>query len=202
MSRTTKLETVNVMLSSIGERPVASLESGLVDAEMAETILASVDRDAQGMGWWFNRDIRRKFTPDENGEIELPYNSLKADAVAESSNKDIVQRGFKLYDSYNHTFNIKDNYDYIYVDLIVQIDFNDLPEVAKRYVGLKAARIFQDRTLGARDLHGFQQTDEVLALSELKDAEGENADHNIFQDYGIYNIIDRTSGSGRIRYAY
>ena len=65
MSRTTKLETVNVMLSSIGERPVASLESGLVDAEMAETILNSVDRDIQGMGWWFNRDIRRKFVPDE-----------------------------------------------------------------------------------------------------------------------------------------
>ena len=182
---------------------MASLESGLVDAEMAETILNSVDRDIQGMGWWFNRDIRRKFVPDEtSGEIELPYNSLKSDAVAESSNKNIIQRGFRLYDSYNHTYNIKQNYDYIYVDLILQIDFDDLPEVAKRYIGLRSARIFQDRTLGAQDLHGFQQTDEIIALSELKDTEGENADHNIFQDYSTYSIIDRVSGSGRLRYAY
>ena len=88
------------------------------------------------------------------------------------------------------------------MDLILQIDFDDLPEVAKRYIGLRSARIFQDRTLGAQDLHGFQQTDEIIALSELKDTEGENADHNIFQDYSTYSIIDRASGSGRLRYAY
>jgi len=204
MSRTTQLETVNIMLSSIGERPVSSLSSGLVDAEMAETILNSIDRDIQGMGWWFNRDIARKFTPDSStGEIELPYNTLKADFVKESTYKDFVQRGFRVYDAANHTYDIGDNYDYVYADLIIQLDFDDLPEVAKRYIGLKAARIFQDRTTGASDLHGFQQEDEFIAFADLKDTEGENGEHNIFQDYSVYSVVDRAPGGGqRLRYAY
>ena len=204
MSRTTQLETVNILLSSIGERPVSSRNSGLVDAEMAETILNSVDRDTQGMGWWFNRDIARKFLPDATtGEVELPYNTLKADFVNQSVIKDLVMRGFKVWDAKNHTFDIKNDYDAVYVDLITQLDFNDLPEVAKRYIGLKAARIFQDRTVGDTELHGFQQDDEFIALSELKDAEGENGEHNIFQAYGTYSIIDRVSSWGaRVRYGY
>jgi len=204
MSRTTQLETVNIMLSSIGERPVSSLSSGLVDAEMAETILGNVDRDTQQMGWWFNRDIARKFEPDAtSGEVEFPYNTLKADFVDRSTYKDFVLRGFKVYDAVNHTYDIGAKYSEVYVDLIIQLDFDDLPEVAKRYVGLKASRIFQDRTVGDTELHGFQQSDEFVALSELKDAEGENGEHNIFQTYGTFSVIDRvSSGGSRLRYGY
>ena len=36
---TTKLEAVNIMLSAIGEAPVTKLNSGLVEADIAETIL-------------------------------------------------------------------------------------------------------------------------------------------------------------------
>jgi hypothetical protein len=193
------------MLSSIGERPVSSLSSGLVDAEMAETILNSVDRDVQGMGWWFNRDVARKFTPDDtSGEVQFPYNTLKSDFVKESTYKDLVQRGFRVYDAYNHTYDIGSNYAQVYVDLIIQLDFDDVPEVGKRYIGLKAARVFQDRTTGATDLHGFQQEDEFMAFADLKDTEGENGEHNIFQDYGVYSIVDRNPGGGaqRLRLGY
>ena len=44
LTATTKLEAVNTLLSSIGEAPVNSLTSGLVDAELAETILDSTSR--------------------------------------------------------------------------------------------------------------------------------------------------------------
>ena len=44
---TTELEAVNIMLSTIGEAPVNNLDSGLVDAETAETILKNVSRDVQ-----------------------------------------------------------------------------------------------------------------------------------------------------------
>ena len=44
---TTELEAVNIMLSSIGEAPVNSLSSGLVDAELAQTTLHNVSREVQ-----------------------------------------------------------------------------------------------------------------------------------------------------------
>ena len=44
---TTQLQAVNSMLSTIGEAPVNSLSSGLVDAETAETVLNEVSRDVQ-----------------------------------------------------------------------------------------------------------------------------------------------------------
>ena len=53
LSATTKLEAVNIMLSTIGENPVNSLTSGLVDAELAETILGSVSKAVQSEGWNF-----------------------------------------------------------------------------------------------------------------------------------------------------
>mgnify|MGYP001400660828 CR=1 FL=1 len=56
LTATTKLEAVNLMLSTIGEAPVNSLTSGLVDAELAETILASVSKAVQSEGWNFNTE--------------------------------------------------------------------------------------------------------------------------------------------------
>ena len=53
---TTELEAVNIMLSTIGEAPVNNLDSGLVDAETAETILKNVSRDVQSHGWNFNSE--------------------------------------------------------------------------------------------------------------------------------------------------
>jgi len=51
MAGTSKLDAVNTMLSSIGEAPVSSLSSGLIEAEIAETILDTIDREVQSMGW-------------------------------------------------------------------------------------------------------------------------------------------------------
>ena len=45
LSTTTKLEAVNTLLGSIGESPVNSLNSGLVDAKTAENIIDAVSRE-------------------------------------------------------------------------------------------------------------------------------------------------------------
>ena len=81
MATTTKLDAVNTMLSAIGEAPVNSLSSGLVEAEIAETILNTVDREVQSMGWHFNTEYRKSFAKDTNGEIALGTDILRADAT-------------------------------------------------------------------------------------------------------------------------
>ena len=80
LSATTKLEAVNIMLSTIGENPVNSLTSGLVDAELAETILGSVSKAVQSEGWNFNTEKKVSFIAEISGHIILPANILRAAA--------------------------------------------------------------------------------------------------------------------------
>lgn len=188
MTPTTKLEAVNIMLSTIGESPVNSLSSGLVDAEMAETILNSVSREVQGQGWNFNREQAFLLGPSLDGEIIVPNNVLRADATAAPDSLDLVQRGTRMYDKKNHTFKI--NRD-VKLDLVVQLEFEELPEVARRFIAIKASRIFQDRVVGSDTLHGFNQQDEAQALFELKEFESDVEDFNIMDNYSVARVIDR-----------
>jgi len=188
MAGTTKLDAVNTMLSAIGEAPVSSLSSGLIEAEIAETILNTVDREVQSMGWHFNRELNKSFAQDTNGQIILPADILQADATLVANGPNLVQRGLKMYDRKNHTFNIGVN---VALDVVVQLEFTDVPEVAKRYMVLRATRIFQDRVVGSATLHGFHERDENRALMELREFDKSADDDNIFDNYDTFSIIDR-----------
>ena len=153
MAGTSKLDAVNTMLSSIGEAPVSSLSSGLVEAEIAESILNTIDREVQSMGWHFNTELNKSFAQTLAGEILLPADTLRADATLKANAPNLVQRGLKMYDRVNHTFVIGAS---VALDIVVQLIFDDLPEVAKRYIVLRAARVFQDRVVGSNTLHTFQ----------------------------------------------
>ena len=188
MAGTSKLDAVNTMLSSIGEAPVSSLSSGLIEAEIAETILDTVDREVQSMGWNFNTELKKNFAQDVSGQILLPADILRADATYQVNSKDLVQRGLKMYDKKNHTFVIGAATE---LDVVVQLVFDDLPEVAKRYIVLRASRIFQDRVVGSGTLHDFQQGDEQTALMLLREFDTDLEDHNIFDNYDVFRVIDR-----------
>ncbi len=188
MAGTTKLDAINTMLSAIGEAPVSSLSSGLVEAEVAETILNTVNKEVQSMGWNFNTELNKPYAQDTNGEIALGSDILRADATLKANSKDLVQRGSKMYDKAKHTFNIGAT---VNLDVVVELTFDDLPEVAKRYITLRATRIFQDRVVGSNTLHDFELRDEQMALMQLKEFDTETEDHNIFDNYDVFSVIDR-----------
>jgi len=191
MAQTTKLEAVNTMLSAIGEAPVTALNLGLVEADIAETILESVSKEVQSQGYSFNRQLSVAYSPDSNGNIVLPADILRADSTQKTGNLDLVQRGLKMFDRVNNTYNITGT---VYLDTVTQLDFLDLPEVVKRYVTIRAGRIFLDRVVGSATLHGFSEKDEARALSEIRDMEGEGQDFNIFNSFDTYSIINRVAG--------
>ncbi len=188
MAGTSKLDAVNTMLSAIGEAPVSSLSSGLIEAEIAESILNTVDREVQSMGWHFNTELNKSFAQDTNGEIILPSDILRADSTLKVDAPNLVQRGLKMYDRVNHTFTVSVD---VALDVVIQLEFDDLPEVAKRYTVLRATRIFQDRVVGSGTLHEFQKADEDRAFIELRDFDKAVDDHNIFDNYDTFSIIDR-----------
>lgn len=194
---TTQLSAVNSMLSTIGEAPVNSLSSGLVDAETAETVLNEVSRDVQSLGWNFNTESNFTVAADNDGNVVLPTEVVRADLANSvtkyrSSKNEYVQRGNKMYDKVNHTYNIGKA---LTLDVVVLLAFNELPEVARRYITTKAARLFQERVVGSDTLSSMNRADEQAALFALREMEGDNADYNIFDDGGTFSVLDRSIGT-------
>ena len=191
MTPTSELDAVNQMLVSIGEAPVNVLNSGLQEAEIAQTTLTNVSRDVQSQGWYFNTELRYTLNRDTNNEINLPNNCVKIDRtqVYRDYDTDVVERNRKLYDRVKNSYVFDEN---LVVNMTVLLEFNELPEVARRYITLKAARMFQDQTVGAQELHGYQLDDEQFAYIRLREAESESMDYNVFDNYDTYRVLDRT----------
>jgi len=195
---TTQLSAVNSILSTIGEAPVNSLSSGLADAETAETVLNEVSRDVQSLGWNFNSEPNYTVAADTDGNVVLPTEIVRADSESKyrSSKNEYVQRGNKMYDKVNHTFNIGKA---LKLNVVVLLAFDQLPEVARRYITVKASRLFQERVVGSDTLSAMNRADEDKAFLALKEMEGDNGDYNIFDDYGTASVLDRTIGTKVIR---
>lgn len=193
---TTQLQAVNSMLSTIGEAPVNSLSSGLVDAETAETVLNEVSRDVQSFGWNFNTELDVLRGKDTYGKVLLTDNTLRADLASSvtkyrSNKNEYVQRGLFMYDKVQHTDIINKD---LKLDIVYMLDFTLIPEVARRYITIKAARLFQERVVGSDNLSAMNRADEQQALFALKEMESENGDYNIFDDGGTYSVLDRSIG--------
>ena len=195
-----KLEAVNVMLSVIGEAPVNSLRSGLADAEAAEKILDRVNKEVQTEGWHFNTRRKYTLTPADDKTVVLPLNTLKVVCVDTSRSYPLTQRGLRLYNFEKHSYDIKDEYDEVKVDLVEELDFNhdvtternSIPEYARRYISVRASRVFVSRYLGSSEIYGFSERDEAMARSEMKQAESLVDKHTIFDHYtrGASNLYE------------
>ena len=192
-TRTTHLEAINTMLSTIGEAPVNSLTGSLpTDASMAKNILDEVNREVQSGGWKFNTSYKATLSRDTNNKIpvanDVMHIELNPLLEAKSSNDPVI-RGSFLYNLAKETF-IFDK-DFENVQIVHLLEFEQIPEQARRYITIRASRIFHDRTLGANALHRFSRQDELVALSILKQSEASVADHSIFNSYDQYNTVTR-----------
>lgn len=194
---TTELDAVNVMLTSIGESPVNTLGSGLQEAEIAEVVLDNVSRDVQSAGWHFNTEIRYTLNRNVVKEINLPANVIKVDKtnLLRDYNLDVVERGRKLYDRIGNKYTFDQD---IEVDMVVLLSFSELPEVARRYITLRAARTYQQRILGNDTLSRMLAMDEQQAFISLREAEAEVSDYTIFDNYDTYRTLDRSIKSATL----
>ena len=181
-ARSTELEAVNVILSTIGEAPLNSLSGSLpVDGTVAKNVLSEISREVQSAGWHFNTQYKTTLTRDTNNKIPVGTNVVRVDLdpnLISRSDYDLVQRDGTLFNLAKNT----DVFDRDFEDVtqVVLLPFNEIPEQAKRYITIRSARVFHDRTLGANTLHKFSQEDERQALSILRNAEANTGDYSIF----------------------
>jgi len=178
------------MLIGVGEAPVNTLNSGLQEAEIAAITLDTISREVQSAGWAFNTDIRYTLSTNSVNHIPVPSNCLQIDTTSLRRNydTDIVLRNQKLYDRTKNTFEFTDE---VVVDMIQLFEFEEIPEVARRYITLRAGRKFQENILGSGEMTQLQYKDEQQALFALREAESQVADYNVFDNYDTFRALDR-----------
>lgn len=184
---TSKLEAVNSMLGHIGESPVNSISDTNalpISAATAISVLDEVSRSVQAEGWHFNTELKVTLSPAGDGTITLSDDILEVDTIDTSI--DIAQRGLSLFDRSNNTSVFSKDLE---VNITRLLDFTSLPEAARRYITLRASRVFQGRIVGSRELEALIARDEYNARADLMDTEGNNSDRTIFDSYAVASRI-------------
>ena len=178
VAATTELECINIMLAAIGEAPVNSLTGTVpVDVRIAQSTLIEVNKQVQSEGWSFNTEIDVTLTRDGSNNIPLGTDVLRVDAQThDHPSIDPIQRGLKLYDRKNNTFVFDED---LKCTVVYFRSFDELPEQARSYMTIKAARIFVDRLVSDQSLRTYTQEDEIRARSVLMETDLSNADHNM-----------------------
>ena len=178
VAATTELECINIMLAAIGEAPVNSLTGTVpVDVRLAQSTLTEVNKQVQSEGWSFNTEIDVTLTRDGSNNIPLGTDVLRVDAQThDHPSIDPIQRGLKLYDRKKNTFVFDED---LKCTVVYFRSFDELPEQARSYMTIKAARVFVDRLISDQSLRTYTQEDEIRARSVLMETDLSNADHNM-----------------------
>ena len=198
VAATTELQCINIMLAAIGEAPINSLVGLLpADAVTAQSTLLEANKSIQSEGWSFNTEIDVTFTRDGSNQINLPTNILRIDAnVNHHPTIDPIQRGTKLYDRQNNKYEFDE-------DLICTVvyfrDFDEIPEPARHYINIQAARKFVDRIVSDQALRTYTQQDEQRARAILMETDLSNGDHNILRgDPSLTSMFDTYNPSSAL----
>ena len=169
-----------------------------VDARLAQSTLKEVNKDVQSEGWSFNTEIDVTFTRDATTKlISLPTNILRIDPnIHQHPSIDAIQRGLKLYDRLNNKYEFDE-------DLICTVvyfrEFDEIPEPARHYINIQAARKFVDRLVSDQALRTYTQQDEARARAILMETDLSNGDHNILRgDPSLTSIFDTYNPSSAL----
>jgi hypothetical protein len=170
----TELQAVNLMRGSIGKAPVSSLTSSNPDIIAARSRLRQTTLEAQATSWWFNTETTVTLVPNTADEIIIPSRALEVrpnDPFAY-----LTTRGDRMFDPTRNTFKFESA---LVADMIVHLDYDQLPFVAANYIQYEAARKFQADFDGDPARVQDLRRDAQMALMALKEAEQRNRRSNV-----------------------
>jgi hypothetical protein len=177
----TELEAVNVILAAVEEAPVGSLAlSGLLPLDQAKAALAEASRLVQSTGWRFNTEDDYPLTRAVDGTITLPGNMLEVDVDDQFLSRVApVQRGARLYDAKAHSYSFTED---LKGTVVFLLEWDELPQAARHYITIRAARLLQARSSVSESAYRFSQDDEAAAMAALGNHEARVGDHNMLRD--------------------
>lgn len=187
---TTLLEAVNTCLAAIGEAPVnTTTTTDSISVVHALQFINEVSKEMQNMSWGFNSDTDYEMARDVDLKIPVTSNIIRIDSTKEFAAYDVVYRAGFLYDKKLRSFTFDRN---IKCDVTWLFPFDELPEVARWYITVTAARKLQARKLSADARELFNAEDQARAWTTLKEAEGDTTEYNMFNaSYSVASILER-----------
>ena len=178
---TTELEAVNIILKNDGEAPVATLdENGFSPAQEAQAVLHETSRRLQLKGWDFNTDKSRPFTPDVDGFITLGLNVLSVRSP--SGQTTTKQRGTRLYDAaaFTYVFTAVQT-----LNAITFLPWTEMPEYARDFITIKAARLYQKRETSSDLIDSFTAEEQQRAWAAFRRSENRAEKPNMLKNSNI-----------------
>ena len=183
------LEAVNEVLSAIGAPPVMTLDNSSyanIDVVNAQAMIQRVNREVQSRGWAFNTRSNVKLMSDLYDK-RVRYLNTYLKVVGVDSN--LVNRDNYFFDLNNQTSQFPNGLTLS--TLVEAVDFDYMPEVHKKYVTCRAARLFQSRYLTSPELDAELQVAEMDASRDLLNYELEYGNYTIFGDTYISGQLQR-----------
>ena len=180
---TEELPAVNQILASVGQAPVTTLDQTNPDVAIAYDTLITVSREVQAEGWSFNTEFGYdKEKTDANKEFVIPNNMLQVDLSPNVSySKNVVRRSGKLYDKYNHTYEITDGpNEKLTLDIIWKFDWVDLPVPVQDYIVARTATIVSSRIVGDQGQYQMLQQKEAYGRAMALEYETNQGDYTFF----------------------
>lgn len=154
------LDTVNLVLPKLGERPVTSTTLKHPTLSVLLPIIEQTQRNTLRRGWWFNEFDYTAY-PAESGEIDIGSTTLSFIPRVEDT---AVMRGQRLYNP--------DTLTYVFTEpvegrVIQNIEFNELPDSAATYIFYSALVEAVTTDLGATQELQIWQRLAAMAWSDL-----------------------------------
>jgi hypothetical protein len=187
----TELDAVNLIRGSVGKAPVSTLTTTNPDVIAAQLRLKNSGTELQTKSWWFNTELSFKLSPNATQEILIPNTALEVrpkDPFAY-----LTTRGNRLYNPIDNTFKFDET---IEVEMLVRLDFADLPYAAANYIQYDAARKFQADFDGDPNRIRDLREDAHEAWIALKEAEQRNRRPNITHSAGSLRMHSRVNPAG------
>jgi len=189
----TELDAVNAMLEMMGSAPISSLPtSGVSEAYIARNILHRISREIQGKGLTFNTDRRYTMSPDINGFIVTPSNTLRMDPTYDSDlfvqRFDVADSKMKLYNPTEHTFIFTKE---VLMDIVWFFEWEGVPDHARNYIYVRAARHFEKKFQTSETVFKLGEEDEIRASAEFWSAEYRVSDDTILASPGAFQAANR-----------
>jgi len=180
LTRTTYLEAVNLVLQMMGEAPVSGLTGQFGLSQQASDAIATASRKVMMEGWSFNTDYQRTLQRNSvTNQIDVPASALRVEINRfDYSSLDIVQRGSKLYDRKNNTYVFTQD---IKADVSFGLEWDELPEHARRFIAVTAGRELQQSIVGSSELDKINYGMELEARSAFMEIETTTSSHNMLQ---------------------
>lgn len=173
-----ELDAVNEILSSVGSSPVNSLEDDLnVDVLNAKRILKATSIEIQSRGYVFNTLNNVYLLPDSDTGL-VPY---ARDYIR------VFTTGYKLVDRSGYFFDLVSSTNEFpegltVGELVKELPFEELPVIFRKYITVRAARVFQMRYLTSGDIDAHLQLEESAAYADIVDYELMTGNYNVFND--------------------